>query len=288
MNAPLRRKPTPFQPAPRGADGSLAGFLLVRRAGLGSVAVVLLAIAAGAFVWSRVGDFVRWGDGYQLRPEMVELLGRAPWVRGDLKAEVMRSASLDGGLPLADSELATRLARAFDMHPWVKQVVRVEVKHPARAIVEILCREPVAMVSVRGGLLAVDADGFVLPSADFAPESAAEYPRITGVESSPQGPEGSRWGDSVVEEGASVAVVIGPEWRTLGIVECRPIAMQGTRMWELVGPEGRTILFGGAPGREAAGEPSVAEKIVKLKALEGDTSGQRVDLTTSERRQPSE
>ena len=63
--------------------------------------------------------------------------------------------------------------------------------------------------------------------------------------------------------------------------------MQGMRMWELVGPEGRTILFGGAPGREAAGEPSVAEKVVRLKALEGDSSGQRVDLTTSEGRQPS-
>ena len=50
-----------------------------------------------------------------------------------------------------------------------------------------------------------DADGVVLPSGDFTAESAAAYPRISGVESSPQGPEGSPWGDPVVEEAAPEA-----------------------------------------------------------------------------------
>ena len=167
------------------------------------------------------------------------------------------------------------------MHPWVRQVVRVELKHPAGAVVEVVCREPVAMVGVKGGLMAVDAEGVVLPSADFTAELAAGYPRVSGVESSPQGPEGSRWGDPMVEEGAVLAQVIAPEWRALELVECRPVMERGARMWELVSASGRLILFGSAPGREAAGELSAAGKIARLKELvaSAETSTDRIDLT---------
>jgi hypothetical protein len=151
----------------------------------------------------------------------------------------------------------------------VKQVVSVKPRHPAAAVVEVLCREPVAMVSVKGGLLAVDAEGVVLPSGDFTPESAAEYPRITGIDSSPQGPEGSSWGDMAVEEAAAVAVVIGPEWKSLGLVDCRPKVASDARTWELVGPDGQVILFGSAPGQERDGEPSAAAKVARLKSLQG-------------------
>jgi len=202
-----------------------------------------------------------------LRPDAVELLGCPAWVRCDLKAEALRNASLDGGLPLDDPQLPMRLARAFDMHPWVQQVLSVKLRNPAGAVVEILCREPVAMVGVQGGLLAVSAEGIVLPSGDFTAELAAEYPRISGVESSPQGPEGSLWGDPIVEEGAALAVAIGPQWQALEIVDCRPTIERGRRMWELFGPAGRVALFGSAPGREVAGEPSAAAKIARLKAI---------------------
>jgi hypothetical protein len=143
--------------------------------------------------------------------------------------------------------------------------------------VEVLCREPVAMVGVKGGLLAVDAEGVVLPSADFTAESASIYPRIAGVESSPQGPEGSAWGDPVVEEGAALALAVGPEWKQLGLTECRPVGRPGFRRWELVGPPPRTILFGSAPGREAPGEPLAAAKIARLRALEADPAAAEVN-----------
>jgi hypothetical protein len=53
-------------------------------------------------------------------------------------------------LPLDAPDLERRLARAFDMHPWVKHVDRVETSHPASAVVTVTCREPVAMVRVEG------------------------------------------------------------------------------------------------------------------------------------------
>lgn len=268
MVAPPRRgRPLPVEePDAR----RLGVFLAEHRAGLGAVAVVAAAALAGWLIWSRVSESVRGHHDAILLPDAVELRGVAPWVRCDLKSEALRNASLDGGLPLDDPELARRLARAFEMHPWVKLVVDVSPRHPAAATVEVLCREPVAMVGVKGGLLAVDAEGVVLPSADFTAESASLYPRISGVESSPQGPEGSAWGDPVVEEGAALALAVGPEWKALGLTECRPLGRAGFRRWELVGPSPRTILFGAAPGREQPGEPLAAAKIARLRTLEAD------------------
>jgi hypothetical protein len=279
MSAPARRGRQ--LPVDEIEDGSAGRFVGEHRAGLAAIAVLAVALAAGWAVWTRVADMARSRADAVLRPEAVELVGQAPWVRCDLKEESLRNASLDGGLPLDDPELPRRLARAFDMHPWVSRVVGVRLRHPAGATVEVVCREPVAMVAVKGGLLAVDAEGVVLPSADFSAESAARYPRIGGVQSSPQGPEGSAWGDPVVEEAAALAVAIGPEWEPLGLMECRPVVGVGPRKWELVGPGTRSILFGAAPGREAAGEVSAAAKLARLRRLATQPAAEgRVDLTT--------
>jgi len=281
MGAPPRRGRPLLTEEPE--SGGFAAFLTEHRAGLGAIAVIAGAALAGWGIWSRVSESTRMHHDVVLTPDAVELLGVASWVRCDLKAEALRNASLDGGLPLDDPELSRRLARAFEMHPWVKLVVDVSPRHPAAATVEIQCREPVAMVGVKGGLLAIDADAVVLPSADFTAESAAIYPRISGVESSPQGPEGSTWGDPLVEEGAALALAVGPEWKQLGLTECRPVGKYGLRRWELVGPPPLTILFGSAPGREQPGERSAASKIARLRELAADPTAAsmegRVDLT---------
>jgi hypothetical protein len=51
-------------------------------------------------------------------------------------------------------------------------------------------------------------------------------------------------------------------------------------MWELVGAGVARILFGSAPGREGAGEPTAAAKIARLKTLGPDGKGGRIDLTS--------
>ncbi|NBW86599.1 MAG: hypothetical protein EBR23_07175 [Planctomycetia bacterium] len=261
----------------------MTAFVTTYSAGLAALVVAGVAAAAGWTLWSKYGDRVLATDRTTLLlPEAIDVRGTAPWVRGDLKAEALRDASLDGGLPLDDPELPRRLARALDMHPWVRQVVRVELQHPAAAIIEIRCREPVAMVGVPGGLLAVDAEGVVLPSADFTAESAAAYPKVTGIESSPQGAPGVAWGDPLVAEAAALAAALGPEWRALRLVECRPVRSAGTadRQWELVGEGDLSILFGASPGRERQGEPTAAAKIARLQKLTAEPEGSgRIDLT---------
>jgi hypothetical protein len=268
------------RPVPQAAErpgGLWATLFENRQAGWGAIGVVAAALAGGLFLWSRVSDDVRSDAGYALEADGVEVRGIAPWVTSDLKREALRAASLDGRLPLDDPELPRRLARAFDMHPWVRQVVRVDLIHPSRAVVEVACREPAAVVAVQGGLLAIDSEGTVLPSGDFTAEAAARYPRIEGIATSPRGPEGSPWGDPVVEEAAALAAAIGPEWADLGLAECRPDMSSGRRVWLLADGDGRTIRFGSAPGREGPGEPPAAAKVSRLPALAGEQGD--VDLT---------
>jgi hypothetical protein len=277
MNAPPRRRP-PLDEPPRPAP--VADFLTAHRAGLGAITVIAAAAVGGWQLWERSADAVRANAAMTLFPETVEVRGVAAWVRGDLKAEALRNASLDGGLPLDDPELPQRLERAFAMHPWVRQVERVTLREPAAATIDVRCREPVAMVGVPGGLLAVDAEGVVLPSADFTAEAAAEYPRVVNVQSSPLGVEGSRWGDPLVHEAAAVAAAIGPDWKQLELREVRAADTPNGRTWELVGPDGRTIRFGSPPGQEQPGEPAAAVKLGRLRALATQPqAGGTIDLT---------
>jgi len=252
-------------------------FIDEHRAGLASL-VVLAAVGATAWYgWERLGERVMVSGDNVLHPDAIMVEGVAPWVGDDLRLEALRDASLTNGILLDDPELARRLARAFDMHPWVREVLGVEVHHPAAATVRIRCREPVAMIAVPGGLLAVDADGVLLPSEDFTAEAAAAYPRVTGVTSGPRGVVGAAWGDPLVEQAAALAAAVGPDWSRLGLNECRPVAGRVPPVWELVGPVGRTVLFGSAPGHEQPGEPSAALKIGRLRALSVDAK--QVDLS---------
>ncbi|MFM7107073.1 MAG: hypothetical protein ACKOZU_00430 [Planctomycetaceae bacterium] len=264
MNAPIRRPPPA---ADRAAVATLSDFLVARRAGLGAVAVVAAAAAAGWYAWHRHAADVQAHPDAVLFPDAIEVRGTAAWVRGDVRAEALRDASLDAGLPLDDPALTERLRRAFARHPWVREVVGVAVRSPAAATVEIRCREPVAMVRVKGGLYAVDAEGTLLPSDDFTPESASAYPTIGHVQSTPQGTAGTRWLDPLVVEGAALAAAIGPEWPRLGVRDLRPAGTAAGISWDLVGDGGRVIRFGFAPGRERPGEPSAAVKVARLRDL---------------------
>jgi hypothetical protein len=279
MNATSPRR-RPIEPDPPRRSG-LFGFASDHRAGLLAIALVTAAAAAGWILWNRYGPDVLADRDNLLLPDDVELSGVGDWIQGDLKAEALRDASLENGLPLDDPELARRLARAFDIHPWVREVVRVTLRHPAGAAVEVRCREPVAMVSVPGGLLAVDAEGIVLPSDDFTDQANARYPRLTGITSGPRGAFGFSWGDPLVEEGAAVAAVIGPEWERLELLDCRPVARPGGGTdWELAGEEGLVIAFGSAPGHEEPGEPTAALKVARLRELAaGPRPSGRIVLT---------
>ncbi len=253
------------------SSGGIVGLLWRWRSLLGAVVILAGACGAGWLAWRELHDSLERSPDSLLTGDAIEVVGIPDWITTDLKWQALRNASLDTPLPLDDPSLERRLARAFDMHPWVAHVERVETRHPAAATVTLRCRVPVAMVRVEGGLLAIDAEATVLPSIDFTPEAAAEYPLITGITTSPRGPEGSAWGDRAVAAGAALTAAIGPEWRNLGLTECRAVPARDVEAagiwWELLGADDLLIVFGRAPGTERPGEPSAAAKIARLAAL---------------------
>lgn len=282
MDRPTRgRSPPAIEHSSRsGGNAGLVAWIGRRRSAVGAVLVLAAALAAGAWVWSLAAERVRRGS--ILDPEQIRVEGVAEWVAGDLREEALRTAALEGPLVLDDPDLARIIARAFSMHPWVRQVEAVRLAHPPSAVVRIVCREPVAMVRVEGGLLPIDAEAVVLPSEGFTSEQAAAYPKITGIRTSPRGPPGTPWGDPLVEQAAVLASVVRPEWEPIGLVECR-FDREGTRPgWSLLRKKGGAIRFGPAPGHETPGEPPAALKVARLKQLATRPSEAEIDLTTSE------
>jgi len=161
----------------------------------------------------------------------------------------------------------------------VAKVERVQKFHPARVRVDLVYRRPVCMVELGGELIPVDAEGVVLPSADFTPVEASRYVRLKGVDSRPLGPPGTRWGDPRVAGGAEIAVALGdlPEGlRPVQVVAAASSAAAGLReiaLFDLVARDGTRIRWGWAPSRHAPGEPAVATKLARLKQYLAEHGG---------------
>ena len=227
-------------------SGSIFGLIWRWRAIIGAGVIVITAIFAARVVWEQQREGVVRNADSLLTADRIEVIGVPPWVTTDLKWQALRNASLDMPLPLDAPDLERQLARAFDMHPWVSRVERVETSHPAAAVVRVICREPVAMVRVEGGLLAVDQeDNSFCRVMIFTAESAAEYPVVDGVSTSPRGPVGSPWGDPAVGEAVSLITTLAPEADTFGLIECRRVPKEGTagNWWELVSSDKLVVII---------------------------------------------
>ncbi len=246
----------------------------VSRAKLFAWVIALAAIVGGShFVWTRVRGHVAARDDYRLTARDITITQPPAWIRADVRAEVLRNSGLvNQSLSILDDDLVERVQRAFSLHPWVAKVERVSKSHPAHVEVEINYRRPVVMIEVPGGLLPVDAEGILLPSDDFSPLAARSYPRLSGIESSPLGPTGTKWGDPIVAGGARIAEVLKLVWDDLGVRAIRwaksaaSSDSSGPAIYELNTAAGNAIIWGAAPGSEPTGEPTSQEKLLRLKA----------------------
>lgn len=309
MSAAKKRKNT-TSPAPiRAATTWLLG---PGRTVLLASAVVAAAVGGLAFAWSKLGDRILSSPEYRLGPGQVEISPPPPdWIRSDLRGEVFRDPTLDAGMSILEADLCERIALAFERHPWVEKVDRVSKRHPASVLVELQYRRPACMVEVPGGRLPVDARGVLLPPEGFTPLEAARYPRLAGVDQMPSVPPGRRWPDPRVIGAAEIAEAIGAAWGGLGLKEIFALAADPTAapvggaaynrhgdddrlrqspgrsvepFFALVTPVGTQILWGYAPGANAAGELPAEEKVARLKRYlaEHDTldarGGRRQDL----------
>lgn len=237
--------------------------------------VVLLGAACGGggyLLWRHVGETALAVDDYWLQTTEIVVQPEPQWLAvDDLRAQVIRDASLEQRQNLLDKKLVERIGLAFAAHPWVEKVVRVEKFHPARIEVHLEYRTPVAGVVVGTQLLPIDGHGVVLPSENFPPAELAKFPRITGVLTRPAQIAGVAWSDNAVQGAAIIADAFGEDWQPLGLAEIYCISRETTRGMQhsfvLVTLGGAKIPWGAQPPRnEPNSGLSAEEKVSRLKA----------------------
>ncbi|MBN2022954.1 MAG: hypothetical protein JW809_09180 [Pirellulales bacterium] len=247
-----------------------------RGPGRPAVAVLGVTLILGGLwfgLWRMVRDRVLGSDQYVVTAESLDVTPPPRWVPTDIRDEVCRDLLMDGPLSVLAPDAVKRVSDAFALHPWVARVYKVTKHHPARIRVALEYRRPVCMVEVTGGLYPVDARGVRLPVAGFDPyEASTRYPRLSGVDTMPLGPEGTCWGDERVVGAAEIAAAFGPAWRELRLYrivpEGRVVSGHRPEYTYLLLTQGRTpIRWGRAPSTRARDEIPAKEKIARLVRL---------------------
>jgi hypothetical protein len=271
------------QPAAEEAQPVADAPVLPARSRLAALRPVAMLVIVVGFV---VGGYALWrkfsgeivanhGPQYLLEASGIELSPAPPWIKADVRAEVYFDSGWDKQKPsILEPDLTIRVAQAFEQHTWVAKVTRVTKHHPARVVVELKYRRPAAMVEVdyhgQSGLLPVDTEGVLLPPDDFVPEDAKNYPRIAVDYTGPSGSVGTPWGDARVEAAARIAARLTDVWRECGLY--RIVVEAATQPASVLAPSfslttrnKSRIVWGHAPGQEAAGEATFEQKLARLK-----------------------
>jgi hypothetical protein len=231
--------------------------------------VIAGAIGGSLYAWRRWGETALQGGEYTVTPERITVTPQPTWIHSNIKAEVVRSASL-AKLDLRNRQLVEQVAQAFALHPWVAKVLRVEKRFPAQVNVELEYRRPVIVVKLdmpdEKGLLFLDQQSVLLPTHDFAASQAGSYLRIMAAGETPVSVYGTAWGSERIAGAAHVAAAWDNRWQPLGlywIVAAR--TARGELVYELRTKDDHVrVVFGSPPGRESSSEPSVEQKIAAL------------------------
>src|SRR5262245_32516138 len=91
------------------------------------VAILTLLLGLGIvghFVWQHCAPTIARHPQYRLAAENIHITPAPPWIRSDIKSEVLRDAGLAGTISVLDDwdTLAERVRKAFESHPWVASV----------------------------------------------------------------------------------------------------------------------------------------------------------------------
>lgn len=237
------------------------------------IAAGIVAVTGGVSygVWRQVRSHVLASSQYTVDPRQMHVTPAPPWIRSKVKEEVLREASMTGPLSLLEPHLTPRVAGAFSKHPWIAHVERVSKRFPSGLDVEVVYRRPVAMVELPEGGLPVDVDGVVLPTTDFKPGEADQYPRIGGVLTTPAGLCGTEWGDPAVVGGAQIAAALSNDWQRFDLFRIVPAGRRpGGRggveyTFSVFTRNGTRIDWGLAPGTTVPSEPAAELKVRELR-----------------------
>src|SRR5258708_14839354 len=158
---------------------------------LGPLAGIALLLLGLIWLDRALRDQVREEPRFLLRFDEIEVKTPKTIDRQNFLAEVKQAGGFPDKLRLLDEDLGDRLKEAFAKHPWVEEVLRIEILASPGLRVELICRTPVLAVPQQGPTLAVDGKGILLPHDALSDA----LPIWRGPNSLPLGAAGTLWGD---------------------------------------------------------------------------------------------
>lgn len=236
---------------------------------------VLVGLGFGAHVaWKHAAPTVAQDPQYALTAESIQITPPPPWIRSDIKTQVLRDSGLLTKVSILDDweSLAKRVKDAFALHPWVASVEHISRQLPSSLDIELKYRRPVAAVELSdpGGVmyLPIDEHAVRLPEADLTEVERRYLPRISGITGRPL--VGDVWDDPRVVGGACLAAQLADVWQQLHLVEILATAPTSSNdhplyTFEIITSGDTRIIWGAIPGQEPAlGEAAFAQKRQRL------------------------
>lgn len=252
---------------------------------------MLRAPAVLSLIWPTallIGSYLAWHqwgaerigrEYYRLERETVTITPPPAFVHSDITAAVFETHQLEK-TSLLNRQATATIAQAYQTHPWVQQVVRVE-KRSDGVDVHLRYRQPMAMVrvisqhqEVQGpAVFVVDGNGVLLPPEDFVNFDKTALLHIEVPGTYPTGGIGSPFGDQRVIAAAALAQLLSKHrepCNLAAITLTNPTrAFNESWVFAIIRTDGTRFIWGSPPGEETNGEPSAA---TKLKALLADAS----------------
>lgn len=249
--------------------------LLRNRLVLGAGLLVMLLIA-GRFIWNRYGSLVASDPKYALTAAKLDVTAPPEWVQSDVKAAAIRTGKLEE-LSLLDRDLVARIDEAFRVQTWVAEVEGV-TKTATGVNVELRYRQPIGMVEIftngSAKLQPVDAEGVLLPGAEFSQTQAQQFLRIAVPEPRLHGLiDGTQWPDERVVAGAEIAGLLAESREKLGLFRINmllpePGKRERVPQFEIETTAGHRVVWGSPPSAAKSYEASGDDRLAALQSLE--------------------
>ncbi len=277
-----KAEPAPPPPPPTFISQVLTAYRSLPGAALLFAVVPLLILGyVGWFYWGAEHLNIAL---YSLKLENLTVTKQPAWIsKSNVREEVYRNSSLSL-VHLLDRDATATIDRAFDAHAWVQRTIRVQKMGGSRVNVDLVYREPIAMVyyeptggevipgakPLEPGVFPVDQAGIVLPTDDFTSDQVGNYFCIFADGAAPASRDaGMPFGDSRIFDALQLCQLLAPQRESLGlkVVYVNTDKEAGARSpWTLSikTRDHRLIAWGHAPGRESTDEPSADDKLIKL------------------------
>jgi hypothetical protein len=243
----------------------------IMRAWLAECAAPVLAVGLVLFGIVALGRAAK-ADLPQSPEQVVQFLRLEPnapagLARDAFLREVQYVGDLPDGLDRADESTLPSLRTAFERHPWVEGVERLEVAPHCPVHIRVRPRSPVLAVEHDGQVRVLDRFGVILPSG----ADSSRLPTYASKVTHSAGPTGTTWEDRGLQE---VAATVGFLRDVRDRLNVRSVTWEHGDVILWTG-EGSRILWGKPAGRDQPGEDAVLkrDRLLELLRRTGENAG---------------